>query len=223
MLSLQWSARFVDRAAKRTFDLLGAAIGLCLLALPMCVIAIWIRAQSSGRALFLQERIGRDGRPFHIIKFRTMVADADLRGSRLTIGADPRITPFGAFLRRHKLDELPQLLNILKGDMSFVGPRPELPYYLPFFFAEQRHVLFSVRPGVTDPASLALIDEAGVLGAVADPVAHYENVLLPLKTSLRIEYVKNRTFWGDLVLIWRTASLIFHRATKETGTPTKLT
>lgn len=208
MSSMRSLARSVDALAKRGLDILGASLGLCVLGLPMAVIAVLVRLDSPGPSLFLQQRCGRNGRPFSVLKFRTMRTGD---GAKITVGRDARITRLGGFLRRHKLDELPQLLNILKGDMSLVGPRPEVPEYVALYRPEMRDVVLSVRPGITDPVSLTLIDESGLLAKAKEPVAYYRDVLLPWKVSLQAEYVRTRTFWGDVGLIFRTIMRILRR------------
>jgi lipopolysaccharide/colanic/teichoic acid biosynthesis glycosyltransferase len=153
--------RRLDDVARRTNDVFVAGLGLLLLAPLLAVIAVLVRATSPGPALFRQERVGRGLVPFRLLKFRTMVVDAPSQGPAITVGADPRVTPVGSFLRRSKLDELPQLLNVLKGDMSLVGPRPEVPGYVALYGDAERRI-FTVRPGITDPASLLYHDEAHV-------------------------------------------------------------
>ena len=193
-----------DAAARRALDLAVAGMGLLLLAPLLAVIALLVRATSAGPVLFRQERIGRGMVPFHLLKFRTMVADAPSRGPSITVGADPRVTSVGSFLRRSKLDELPQLLNVLKGDMSLVGPRPEVPGYVALYGDAERRI-FTVRPGITDPASLHYHDEAAVLATYPDPERAYREVVLPHKIALSLEYVDGRSLWRDLRLLLRTA------------------
>jgi lipopolysaccharide/colanic/teichoic acid biosynthesis glycosyltransferase len=162
-----------------------------------------VRATSPGPALFLQQRIGRGGRLFRIWKFRTMVVDATARGRAITAAGDPRVTRLGRFLRRTKLDELPQLVNVWLGDMSLVGPRPEVPCYLRRYTPDDQVVL-SVRPGITDPASIRFRDEEALLAGFADPERAYAELFLPLKLSMAREYVRSRSFAGDLKLIVQT-------------------
>lgn len=188
---------------KRAFDIAAAAAGLLFLAPFFLVIALCIRRDSPGPVFFRQERVGRGGRPFRILKFRTMVADAPARGPALTAGEDPRITRAGAFLRRHKLDELPQLVNVLRGDMSFVGPRPEVPRYVALYTPAQRAVL-AVRPGITDPASLTYRHEADMLAGARDPEELYVRTILPAKLERNLAYLARRTFLGDLAIIAKT-------------------
>lgn len=184
--------------AKRAFDLIGASVALLLLALPMALIALWIRLDSPGPALYRQERVGRGGRIFRIRKFRTMAADADRRGPPLTIGADPRITRAGAWLRRTRLDELPQLLDVLAGHMSLVGPRPEVPRYVAHYPAALRARALALKPGITSPAALAYLDESARLARAADPEREYIEVILPHKLQLAADYAERATLWSDL-------------------------
>lgn len=194
---------------KRAFDLIASAAGLLLLAPLLLAIALWVRLDSPGPALFRQERIGRAGRPFRICKFRTMVADAPSRGLQITTGRDPRITRAGDFLRRTKLDELPQLLNVLTGEMSLVGPRPEVPRYVALYPSATRAVVLSVRPGLTDEAAIRYADESSLLATAPDPEKTYVEDILPKKLALYEEYVARRSFAGDLALIFRTLRRIW--------------
>lgn len=188
---------------KRLLDVLLAAAGLLLTAPLLLFLALAVRCDSPGPVLFRQERVGRGGRPFRILKFRTMVADAPARGPALTAGRDPRITRTGAWLRRYKLDELPQLLNVLAGDMSFVGPRPEVPRYVALYSPEQRAVL-QVRPGITDPASLTYRREADMLAHAEDPEELYVRTIMPAKLALNLAYLARRSLVRDLLIIVRT-------------------
>jgi len=197
-------------AIRRTVEIAIALVALVLLAPFFLVVALLVRATSPGPALFVQERVGRNGAPFRLLKFRTMVADAPRRGPAITAGADPRVTAVGRVLRRWKLDELPQLLNVLRGDMGLVGPRPEVPRYVAGYTAAQRRVL-GVRPGITDPASLSYADEAEVLGRSTDAERTYVDVVLPDKLALSLAYLERRTLRSDLVVLVRTAALFLHR------------
>jgi len=196
---------------KRGFDLLLAAAGLLLLSPLLLVVALCIRLDSPGPVFFRQERVGRGGRLFRIHKFRTMVADAPARGPGLTIGADPRVTRVGRWLRRTKIDELAQLLDVLAGQMSLVGPRPELPRYVALYPPLLRDQLLGVRPGITDPASLKYADEASLLAAAADPEREYTQVLLPAKLQASADYLRTATLASDLAVLARTAALLFGR------------
>lgn len=195
--------------AKRGFDLLVSALLLLLAALPMLLIAAWVRWDSPGPALFRQIRVGQGGRPFTIHKFRTMRAEGG--GLGLTVGADARITRAGRWLRRLKLDELPQLWDVLRGAMSLVGPRPDLPEYVARYPAELRDRVLRVRPGITDPASLTFRDEAALLAQESDPERAYFERILPAKLALSADYADRATLWTDLVLIGRTATLLLGR------------
>lgn len=188
---------------KRLFDLLVALAGLLILAPVFLVIAGAVRLSSRGPVLFRQERVGCHGRPFLILKFRTMVQDAEQRGPQLTAGDDARVTGLGAVLRHYKLDELPQLLNVLRGDMSLVGPRPEVPRYVAQYTPAQRRVL-EVRPGITDPASVAFRNEAAILAQAKDPERYYIECIMPEKLRMNLEYLDRRSFWLDLRLIVQT-------------------
>jgi lipopolysaccharide/colanic/teichoic acid biosynthesis glycosyltransferase len=193
-----------DAAARRALDVAVAGVGLLVLAPLLAVIALLVRATSAGPVLFRQERIGRGMVPFHLLKFRTMVADAPSRGPAITVGADPRVTPVGALLRRTKLDELPQLMNVLRGDMSLVGPRPEVPAYVALYGEVERRI-FTVRPGITDPSSLHYHDESAVLAGYPDPERAYREIVLPHKIALSLAYVDTRSVWTDVGLLVRTA------------------
>jgi lipopolysaccharide/colanic/teichoic acid biosynthesis glycosyltransferase len=192
-----------DAALRRLLDVTVAGMLLLVLAPLLGVLAVLVRATTTGPALFRQIRVGRNGRPFVLLKLRTMRADAP--GPAITSGGDPRITHLGAWLRRTKLDELPQLWNVLRGDMSLVGPRPEVPHYVARYTAAQRAVLL-VRPGLTDPASLAWADEAATLATFADPHRAYADVVMPQKLELSLTYLKRRTVWSDLAVVMRTVA-----------------
>ena len=188
--------------AKRAFDLVFAALALLLLAPLLAAIALWIRLDSPGPAFFRQQRIGRHGRPFSIHKFRTMVHGAP--GLPLTVGADARITRAGAWLRRTRLDELPQFIDVLAGDMSLVGPRPEVPRYVAQYPPALRERVLAVRPGLTDPSSLDFLDEAARLAAAADPEREYVERVLPAKLQRAAEYAERATLWTDLAVLLAT-------------------
>lgn len=200
---------------KRIFDLLFSAVALLLTAPALGLIALAIRWDSAGPVLFRQERVGRGGRVFRIRKFRTMVVDAAARGPAITIGQDPRITRVGAWLRRTKLDELPQLLDVLLGDMSLVGPRPEVPQYVALYPADLRERVLSVRPGITDPVSLKLADEASVLAASADPERTYREELLPAKLREAVAYAEQASLWSDLRIIAATVHALWFKASAD--------
>jgi lipopolysaccharide/colanic/teichoic acid biosynthesis glycosyltransferase len=193
--------------SKRLFDVLAAAGGLILLAPLLLAIALWIRLDSPGPALFRQRRVGRHGRLFDIYKFRTMVERPD-DVRLLTIGRDPRITRAGRFLRRTKLDELPQLLNVVEGTMSLVGPRPEVPRYVDRYPPAVRRTVLSVAPGITDLAAILYKDENDILGRALDPERAYVETILPVKLEYYQRYVRERSFWLDLRIIFRTLAAI---------------
>lgn len=198
--------------AKRVLDVTVASLGLLLLLPIFLGLALAIRLDSPGPVFFRQERVGRGGRPFRIHKFRTMTVDAELKGLQITVGDDARITRVGRWLRRYKLDELPQLIDVLIGDMSLVGPRPEVLRYVTCYPAEVRKVVLSVRPGITDPASIEFRQEADMLAAAADPEREYIERILPIKLALYERYIQHRSFWGDIAIIARTIFAIFaHR------------
>jgi len=194
---------------KRTFDLLLAGFGLVLLSPLLLVIALAIRLDSGGPVLYRQERVGRHGVPFRIHKFRTMRHDPLHGGPQITVGDDARITRVGAFLRRSKLDELPQLIDVLRGRMSIVGPRPEVPRYVALYPAELREQVLSVRPGITDLASIEFRDEAALLERASDPEREYVQVVVPRKLALAALYVRTRTLRGDAILVWRTLGALW--------------
>ena len=189
--------------SKRLFDLLAAAFGLVLLSPLLLAIALWIKCDSTGPVFYRQQRVGRGGVLFNIFKFRTMFVRPG-EGRQLTVGRDPRITRAGRFLRRYKLDELPQLLNVLQGSMSLVGPRPEVPRYVACYPPQVRAQVLSVAPGITDLASILYKDESDILGQASDPERAYVETILPAKLEYYMRYVRERSFWLDLRIIWRT-------------------
>jgi lipopolysaccharide/colanic/teichoic acid biosynthesis glycosyltransferase len=189
---------------KRSLDVLLAAMGLALLAPIWLAIAVWIKLDSPGPVLFRQERVGRHARVFRIRKFRTMAVDAPARGPSITASTDPRITRAGQFLRRYKLDELPQLIDVLAGNMSIVGPRPEVPQYVALYPAATRDLVLSIRPGITDDAAILFRDESQLLAAADDPQTAYVRIILPRKLALYEQYVRTRSLAGDFAIIWRT-------------------
>ena len=195
-------------ALKRTFDTIAATAGLILLSPVIAGIAIAISRGSKGPLLYRGTRVGLNGKTFHMLKFRTMVVDADMIGGSSTPEDDPRVTPIGKTLRRYKLDELPQLVNVLKGDMSFVGPRPQVQWAVDLYTPQEREIL-KVRPGITDEASLRFSNEAEILKGSKDPDKDYIEKIHPEKMRLSLEYVRNRSFSGDLSIIARTAGAIF--------------
>lgn len=197
--------------AKRALDISVSLIGI-LLSLPLMVlIAVAIKLDTPGPVIFRQERVGQGGRHFRIHKFRTMVAGVDQHVSGLTIGNDVRITRAGRFLRGRKLDELPQLFDVLCGEMSLVGPRPEVPRYVALYPQPLRDKVLSLRPGITDPASLALADESRLLAGAADPEREYVEVILPRKLNATLKYAENATLASDLRVIAGTLRLLVQR------------
>lgn len=197
--------------SKRLFDVLSSLAGLLLMLPLMLAIALAVKLDSPGGAFFRQIRVGRRGRPFTMFKFRTMRTTADPGGPLITRRGDPRITRVGAFLRRAKLDELPQLINVLRGDMSLVGPRPEVSRYVAMYPDELRRIVLSVRPGLTDEASIAFRNEETLLDGASDAEAAYVGEILPRKIDMYVRYVRNRSFFGDLRILWRTLHAICRR------------
>jgi lipopolysaccharide/colanic/teichoic acid biosynthesis glycosyltransferase len=187
--------------SKRLFDLVFAGLGLALLSPLLIGIALWIKADSEGPVFFRQQRVGRRGVLFRIHKFRTMKVDATATGPEITVGDDPRITHAGRFLRRTKLDELPQLIDVFAGTMSIVGPRPEVPRYVAMYPAALREKVLSVRPGITDRASIEFRNESALLAAAADPEREYADVVLPTKLRFAADYVDHASLAYDLGLI----------------------
>lgn len=196
---------------KRLFDVMGACAGLLLLAPLMLGIALWIKLDSPGRVLFRQQRVGRHGVLFRIHKFRSMAEDVAPGGPQITVGADPRITRAGRFLRRTKLDELPQLFDVLAGSMSLVGPRPEVPRYVAMYPAALRAKILSVRPGITDPASIDYRDEAALLARAADPERVYIEQVMPAKLRSAAQYVDRMSWRNDLRLLAATVRSLWWR------------
>lgn len=193
---------------KRIFDLIASSLGLLLLAPLLVLLAVWIKLDSSGPIFFRQERVGMGGRIFRIHKFRTMVTDAEKKGLQITVGADARVTKVGNWLRKYKLDELPQLLDVWLGQMSLVGPRPEVPQYVACYPDDLRPIVLSVRPGITDKASIEFKDENLILGQASDPNQAYVEKVLPIKLRYYVEYVQTRSLMGDVALILITIKAI---------------
>jgi lipopolysaccharide/colanic/teichoic acid biosynthesis glycosyltransferase len=197
--------------AKRLFDILFAGLALLALAPVLVLVAIWVKLDSAGPVFFRQVRVGRGGCEFRIFKFRTMTTGAEARGPQITVGVDARITRSGHFLRKYKLDEFAQFINVFVGDMSVVGPRPEVPRYVALYSAEQRSCVLSVRPGITDLASLEFKDENDLLGRSSDPEKTYVEQVMPAKLALCERYVRGRSFAGDLLIIARTLGVFAPR------------
>ncbi|KZE30272.1 lipopolysaccharide/colanic/teichoic acid biosynthesis glycosyltransferase [Crenobacter luteus] len=197
-------------AVKRAFDVVCAALGLLLLSPLLVAVALWIKLDSTGPVFFRQERVGRHGVPFRIHKFRTMRVDAEKHG-QLTVGRDNRVTRAGAFLRKSKLDELPQLIDVLVGTMSLVGPRPEVPRYVAHYPADVKARVLSVRPGITEWASIEMIDENDILAAAPDPERAYLERVLPEKLAYAARYADGHTLCGDVAIILATLKKIVTR------------
>jgi len=193
---------------KRLFDLFFVIPGLIVLSPVLLVIALFIKLKDGGNVLFKQVRVGKNGKKFHVLKYRTMVVDAEKLGNKVTTGDDPRIISIGRFLRKYKLDELPQLINVLKGDMSLVGPRPEVPEFVKFYPEDIRNIVLSVPPGMTDRASIEFVNENDILSGSKDPVSDYKNKVLPIKLDYNVQYVNERSLWLDFRLVLKTIAAI---------------
>lgn len=191
--------------SKRLFDLIVASVALCVLAPLLLLLALVVRLDTPGPALFRQVRVGRYGVPFEIFKFRTMtVAPPGAAGLLISVAGDSRITRSGSWLRAAKLDELPQLLNVVRGEMSLVGPRPEVPRYVAHYPDSVRDEVLSVRPGITDEASIRFSRENDMLAGATDPERVYVEEILPIKLAIYREYIQTRSFCGDFRIIIRT-------------------
>ena len=186
---------------KRAMDLFFSFFGLMFLSPVFLVIAIWIKLDSKGPVFYKQVRVGKNMEPFKIFKFRTMIYDPYDKGLQLTTSDDKRITRSGRFLRKTKLDELPQLINVFIGEMSLVGPRPEVPRYVGYYPEQVRQIVFSLPPGITDRASLEFKNENEILHLSKDPEKTYIDEILPVKLEYYVEYVENRTLFGDIKII----------------------
>lgn len=192
---------------KRLFDIIASGLGLVCLSPVFLFVSVWIKLDSKGPVFYRQIRVGRNNKDFRIFKFRSMRVGAD-KGSLVTIGGrDSRVTKSGYYIRKYKLDELPQLINVFVGDMSLVGPRPEVRHYVNYWTEEQMHVL-DVRPGITDPASIKFRNENELMEKAEDPENYYINVIMQEKIRLYLEYVNNVSFWYDIKLIFKTFHVI---------------
>lgn len=192
---------------KRLFDIIASGLGLLIFSPFFLILAIWIKLDSKGPVFYRQVRVGKGNKDFRIFKFRSMRVGSD-KGSLVTIGGrDPRVTRSGYYIRKFKLDELPQLINVFVGDMSLVGPRPEVRHYVDYWTEEQSHVL-DVRPGITDPASIKFRNENELMEQAEDPEDYYINVIMQEKLKLYLEYVNHHSFWGDIKLIFQTLAAI---------------
>ena len=188
---------------KRLFDIVCSFFGLVILSPLFIFLSLWVGLSSRGGVLYKQQRVGLNGRDFTLYKFRSMATGSDKKGLLTVGGKDSRITKAGYFIRKYKLDELPQLFNVLKGDMSFVGPRPEVRKYVDMYSEEQRRVL-SVRPGITDIASMKYRNENDLLAKAENPEQYYIDVIMPDKLALNLNYIDTRNFFRDIKLIFRT-------------------
>jgi lipopolysaccharide/colanic/teichoic acid biosynthesis glycosyltransferase len=197
-----------DSATRRLVDVSVSAGALVLVSPLLVLVAAFVKAESRGPVFYMQERIGKHGRPFRIVKFRSMVADAERLGPLVSGRRDPRITRVGAFLRATKLDELPQLINVLRGDMTLIGPRADVARYVAHFTTEERQLL-AVRPGLTGPSAVYFTtDQASELDGVADPDAYYIEHQLHPKLALDLDYLRRRSVSTDIGILWRTASVL---------------
>ena len=193
---------------KRAFDFVSSLVGLILVSPVLVTIATLIKREDGGPVFYRGVRVGRFGKPFRIFKFRTMVLNAEKLGGPSTADDDPRITRVGKFIRKFKLDELPQLINVLKGEMSIVGPRPEVQMYVDMFTEEEKAIL-SVRPGITDWASIWNPDEGAILAGSSDPEKTYMEKIRPEKIRLQLKYVRERSLWVDLkIILWTLRAVV---------------
>lgn len=199
LLKSKWFSLFL----KRTFDICASFLGIIVLLPMFAIVSLIIAMSSRGGVFFKQVRVGKNGKQFKIIKFRTMVVDAEAKGLQITVGKDMRITGIGKFLRKTKLDELPQLFNVFVGQMSFVGPRPEVCKYVDLYTPYQKNIL-RVRPGITELASIVYRDENEVLANSQDPEQTYINIVMQEKLKLNIQYIQKLGFWYDIYLIFKT-------------------
>lgn len=199
---------------KRIFDIVLSFVGLVVLTPLFLVIAILIKLEDRRVVFYRGVRVGKDSIPFRMFKFRTMVVNAERMGGPSTSDDDPRLTKIGKSLRKYKLDEMPQLINVLKGEMSFVGPRPDVPFYINMFTQEEKKIL-EIKPGITDWASLWNSDEGAILTGSPDPEKTYREKIRPKKIQLQLKYVKEHSFWVDLKIILSTLKTIFRKEKVE--------
>lgn len=207
---------------KRSFDLVVGGGGLIIAAPFMLIVALLLLITREGPVLFRQTRVGRHGASFTLYKFRTMRAASATVDKQITVGADARITSLGSILRKTKLDELPQLWNVVRGEMSLVGPRPETPEFVANYPRQLRDIVLSVRPGITDAASIKYRNEADLLALANDPIAHYEAVILPDKLNIAASYVRRHSFWGDLCIIGKTVLVVVRPDATPSAAPARL-
>lgn len=193
---------------KRLFDIVASGLGLLILSPIFLVLAIWIKLDSPGPVFYTQIRVGRNNKDFNLFKFRSMKMGSDKKGLITVGGRDPRVTRSGYYIRKYKLDELPQLINVFIGDMSLVGPRPEVRKYVNLYTKEQMHVL-DVRPGITDMASICYRNENELLEKADNPEEYYRNVVMQDKLRINLEYVQSHSFYGDIKMIFKTFFAIF--------------
>jgi lipopolysaccharide/colanic/teichoic acid biosynthesis glycosyltransferase len=203
----QWSLRY--DGVKRVLDIIAGILLVIAFAWPLLVIAIAVYCASTGGVFYRQKRVGKNNRDFFVYKFRTMYVDSDRRGPLITSSDDARITPLGRILRNNKLDELPQLFNVIKGDMSLVGPRPQVPRFVDEFLPEHRAVVLAVRPGITGPTQLKFRCEELMLQGRNDRERYYIETLLPIKCQMDVDYVQQRSLGKDLRVLWDTAVIVF--------------
>ncbi|WP_236637479.1 sugar transferase [Photorhabdus australis] len=195
---------------KRIFDLISSSIGLIILSPILIAIAIWIKIDSKGPIFFRQKRVGQYNQNFYIHKFRSMTTESEQKG-QLTIGHDLRITKSGKFIRKYKLDELAQLIDVIQGRMSLVGPRPEVPQFMHKYPDDIRNKILSVKPGITDLASIEMIDENQILSQYKDPHQAYIDIIMPIKAKYYLEYLDNQSFFYDLKIIFKTIYKVVFR------------
>ncbi|NHB92027.1 glycosyl transferase [Photorhabdus cinerea] len=195
---------------KRIFDLTSSSIGLIILSPILIVIAIWIKIDSKGSIFFRQKRVGQYNQNFYIHKFRSMTIGSEQKG-QLTIGHDLRVTNSGRFIRKYKLDELAQLIDVIQGKMSLVGPRPEVPQFMEKYPDDIRHKILSVKPGITDLASIEMIDENQILSQYKDPHQAYIDIIMPIKAKYYLDYINNRSLFYDLKIIFKTIYKVVFR------------
>jgi lipopolysaccharide/colanic/teichoic acid biosynthesis glycosyltransferase len=195
---------------KRLFDFTTSFFGLILLSPLFLFIALWVKLDSQGPVFFRQDRVGLRGKIFEIHKFRTMKVSSESKG-KLTVGKDNRITKSGRFLRKYKVDELPQLIDVILGKMSLVGPRPEVKEFIDTYSLDIRNKVLSIRPGITDMASIKMVDENEILGKYEDPKQAYIDIILPIKQKHYLDYVNNHNIWFDLKIIFLTLKKIVVR------------
>ena len=198
---------------KRCFDVTASFFGILFLLIPFAAVAVAVKCSSRGPVFFRQVRVGKNGREFRIYKFRTMVADAEKKGMQITVGGDSRVTGIGRVLRKTKVDELPQLFNVFAGQMSFVGPRPEVTHYVDMYSDYQKNVL-RIKPGITELASIVYRDENDVLAKSEDPERTYIEEIMPEKIKLNMQYMQKMNVFYDIYLIFRTFAAVLKRGEK---------